>query len=210
MIDILIVAKVRLFREGLAVALGKAADLRVVAVAARSTQIREAFAEREHAVILLDLSGSDDAREARALLAVDPRARIVAIGVTDREADIVACAEAGVAGFVTQESSISELTRMIECVARDELPCSPRVAAVLNRRVATLATERRKTGLAESRLSRRELEVARLIDQGLSNREIARRLSIEIGTVKNHVHSVLDKLGVRSRADAAAWLRRQS
>jgi two-component system, NarL family, nitrate/nitrite response regulator NarL len=210
MIDVFIVATVRLFREGLALTLREAAGLRVVAVAARSAQLREAFAEHRCAVILLDLSGSDDLDEARALLDLNSRARIVAIGVTEHEPDIVARAEAGVSGYVTQESSISELTKMIECVARDELPCSPRAAAVLNRHVAALATERRTVELTQGRLSRRELEVARLIDQGLSNREIARRLSIEIGTVKNHVHSVLDKLGVRSRVEAAAWVHRQA
>jgi two-component system, NarL family, nitrate/nitrite response regulator NarL len=208
MIDVCIVAEVRLYREGLAQALKDADSLRVVTTAAPSPQLRNALAAQPHAVVLLDVAGTDGTRAALMLLAANPATRIVALGVTDREADIVACAEAGVAGYVTRDESIAELVATIQSVARDELNCSPQVAAALNRRVAALAAERRVTAL-QGRLSRREMEVVSLIDQGLSNREIAHRLCIELATAKNHVHNILEKLGVRRRTDAAAWARGQ-
>jgi two-component system, NarL family, nitrate/nitrite response regulator NarL len=208
MIDVIIVAEVRLYREGLAQALQHVDSLRVVATAARSAQLRAALAAQPHAVVLLDVAGIDGADAALALLALNPLTRIVALGIADREADIIACSEAGVAGYVTRDESIAQLVATIQSVARDELQCSPRIAAALNRRVAALASERRAIALP-NRLSRREMEVVSLIDQGLSNREIARRLCIELATAKNHVHNILEKLGVRRRAEAAAWVRGQ-
>jgi DNA-binding NarL/FixJ family response regulator len=207
-IDVMIVAEVRLYREGLAQALQHADSLRVIATAARPSQLRTTLATQPHAVVLLDVAGVDGHGAALALLKASPLPRIVALGIGDREADVIACSEAGVAGYVTRDESIAQLVATIHSVARDELQCSPRVAAALNRRVAALAAERRVTAL-EGRLSRREMEVISLIDQGLSNREIAHRLCIELATAKNHVHNILEKLGVRRRADAAAWARGQ-
>ena len=91
-------------------------------------------------------------------------------------------------------------------VLSHELPCSPGVAGALLRRVAALAAERRgECGL--ERLTAREVEVLRLIERGLANREIAAQLCIELRTVKNHVHRILEKLGVDRRGQAAALMR---
>jgi DNA-binding NarL/FixJ family response regulator len=80
------------------------------------------------------------------------------------------------------------------------------MAASLFQRIATLALERSPQSI-ESRLTARELEILDLIDQGLSNKEIARRLTIELSTVKNHVHNILEKLNVSRRSEAAARAR---
>jgi two-component system nitrate/nitrite response regulator NarL len=102
---------------------------------------------------------------------------------------------------------------VVEAVIRDETICTPRVAATLLRHVATLAADRgldASTGRPESSLTRRELEVVRLIDRGMSNKQIAVALQIEVATVKNHVHNLLEKLAVQRRGEAAACLRRRS
>jgi two-component system nitrate/nitrite response regulator NarL len=81
---------------------------------------------------------------------------------------------------------------------------------VLLRRVAVLARERRvppRSAAAPAQLTARELQVVDLVERGMSNKEIARELCIELPTVKNHVHRILDKLGVCRRADAAALVR---
>jgi DNA-binding NarL/FixJ family response regulator len=80
------------------------------------------------------------------------------------------------------------------------------MAAALFRRLATLAAGRAPAAGAQQ-LTTREREILRLIDGGLSNKEIAGRLSIEVATVKNHVHNILEKLHVRTRTEAAARLR---
>jgi DNA-binding NarL/FixJ family response regulator len=133
-------------------------------------------------------------------------ANVVALAVPDLEADVLTCAEAGVSAYVTREQPISALTETILGVARGEAICSARMAATLLRRIATLAVERRPEP-PDRRLTERELDVVGLIDQGLSNKLIAGRLCIEVSTVKNHVHSILEKLQVNRRGEAAARVR---
>ena len=100
---------------------------------------------------------------------------------------------------------MDDLTSTIISVTRGELLCSPRVAATLLRRVGALANGARAPHALRG-LTFREREVLDLIDGGLSNKEIAVRLHIEVATVKNHVHNLLEKLHVTSRAQAAAQL----
>src|SRR5439155_827652 len=105
-----------------------------------------------------------------------------------------------------REASIDDLVTVIESVARGEAICSPRVAAGLLRRVAALAAGH-GGDLPRAQLTNREREIVRLIDNGLSNKEIARALGIEVATVKNHVHNILEKLQVHRRGEAAARVR---
>jgi DNA-binding NarL/FixJ family response regulator len=134
------------------------------------------------------------------------RARVVVIGVREAESDVVACAEAGSAGYVLRSDSLDSLCDVVQAVARGESICSPKTTSMLLRRVATLAAERRSdSGLG--RLTAREAEILTLLEQGMANHEIAQRLSIEVRTVKNHVHAILSKLGVARRGQAAAWAR---
>jgi DNA-binding NarL/FixJ family response regulator len=84
------------------------------------------------------------------------------------------------------------------------MPCSPRAAAALLRHIAVLANERPDA----VELTTRELQIVRLIERGLSNKEIGRQLCIELATVKNHVHNILAKLEVGSRREAVAHVRR--
>jgi DNA-binding NarL/FixJ family response regulator len=100
------------------------------------------------------------------------------------------------------------LTAVLRAV-KGEAVCPPRIAAGLFRRVAALssASSDQASLQSEARLTAREAEVLALIDDGLSNKQISRRLYIEVPTVKNHVHSILDKLGARSRGEAAARVR---
>jgi DNA-binding NarL/FixJ family response regulator len=98
------------------------------------------------------------------------------------------------------------LIATLASVVRDEMACSPRIAAALLRRVASLAVER-SPWPSGARLTARELEVLGLIDEGLSNKQIAGRLCIELATVKNHVHNILEKLQVGRRSEAALQVR---
>jgi two-component system, NarL family, nitrate/nitrite response regulator NarL len=132
-----------------------------------------------------------------------PDLKIVAIEVSDSEQEVVACAEAGVSGFVSRDGSIPDLVTAIDCAMRNELVCSPRIAGMLFRRVATIGSER-SVGLDNSALTRREHEIVSLMTQGLANKEIARQLRIQNATVKNHIHSILAKLQVRRRGEVAA------
>jgi two-component system, NarL family, nitrate/nitrite response regulator NarL len=211
-----LISTVTLHREGLAEVLGRREGIEVVGTSAEldSAPLTVTAAPgAERTIIVLDVAGLD-AADVAARVARRSRARVLAINVPARERDVIACAEAGVACCLTVEASIDDLVAAVAAVARGEAPCSPWTGAVLLRRVASLARERRTpvTPAAPepvlAQLTVRELEIVELVDRGLSNKEIARELCIELPTVKNHVHRVLDKLGVRRRADAAAVLRR--
>jgi DNA-binding NarL/FixJ family response regulator len=205
-IRVLIVAEIRLYREGLADMLRPEPDIGVVATAAGADEGVRALRELQPDIVLLDLAAPDNVWLVRALVAAVPGTRVVALGVPENEEEELACAEAGVAGYVTREGSVEDVVAAVEAAARGEVLVSPRMAASLFQRVATLALERSPQSI-ESRLTRRELQILNLIDQGLSNKEIARKLTIELSTVKNHVHNILEKLNVSSRAEAAARAR---
>src|SRR5215216_6297669 len=120
-------------------------------------------------VVLLDMGLPDSLRCVRSVMAEEPAPRVVALGVPDREREVIECAEAGVAGYVTRDDGLNELLASIRGVVRDEVRCSAHTAAVLLRRVTQLAARRQAPG-ASAGLTRRELEVVALMDLGLSNK----------------------------------------
>jgi DNA-binding NarL/FixJ family response regulator len=154
-------------------------------------------------VVLLDVGAPGGLETLRVLRQALPDLKIVAIAVSDIEQEVVACAEAGVSGFVSRDGSIQDLVGAVHCAMRNELVCSPRVAGMLFRRVAAVGSER-SHGPDNGALTRREHEIVSLMTQGLSNKEIARQLRIQNATVKNHIHSILAKLHVRRRGEVTA------
>lgn len=211
MIRVIVVHAVRLYRDGLAQVLGQSQGIEVVATADGWARARKLVEGLQPDVALLDLDVAEGPATVKQLARSAPRCKLLALGVAETEADVIAWAEAGVAGYVTREETIGECVATVEAVARGELPCSPSIAAALFRRVGLLAAAPAPFPeddlLPELTLTRRQLEVVQLIDAGLSNKEIARQLRIELPTVKNHVHNILEKLHVNRRAEAAARLR---
>jgi two-component system nitrate/nitrite response regulator NarL len=202
MIRILIVAGIRLYREGLAQLLSHREELNVIGTRSEGRDALASLTEIATDVVLLDMATPDSRTTAREIRLMTPTIPLVAIGIEDSDVDVLNCAELGAAAYVTREGSLDELIAAVHGAAKGELICSPRRAGTLIRRLATLAGER-ELELPRAKLTRREREIAALIQQGLSNKEIAIRLSIEVATVKNHVHNVLEKLKIHRRAEAA-------
>jgi two-component system nitrate/nitrite response regulator NarL len=204
-IDIFVIAAVRLYREGLADALQRDGRVGIAGTAASwpdgLTQI--AALPQPPDVLLADPGAPAAATGFRALRQQHPSVRVVALAVREVDEDVVAWAEAGVAGVVTRDASLDQLLTTVEEIARGENT----VTAALLRRVAVLAAERRHAAPRVSVLTSREREIVDLLDRGLSNKEIAARLRIEMPTVKNHVHHILEKLQVQRRAEVAAAAR---
>ncbi len=125
---------------------------------------------------------------------------LIGFGVNESEDEVIAFAEAGLTAYVSRDGSIDHLVEVIQSAVRGELICSPRIAGALFRRIGLMATQRERTDLI---LTLREREVLRLIREDLGNKQIAERLQIAEATVKNHVHSLLEKLNVKRRAQAA-------
>lgn len=204
--SVAVIGRLRLYRDGLADLLSE----RLEGVACATATPADALAlVRENAfdIALIALDGGADTELVRRLRDAAPGTRIVVVGIDDDDPEVVPLAEAGVAGYVTVDASADDVVRAVESVARGETLCSPKLAAILLGRVAALAREHDRARTPAAFLTARELEILALIDRGLSNKEIAYGLSIEVATVKNHVHNILEKLNVSRRAEAAVLLR---
>jgi two-component system nitrate/nitrite response regulator NarL len=206
-IRLVIAAEIRLYREGIAQVLAKEPDVSVVGAAAEAGEALQTVLGCSPDVALLDLGAERGLAAVRALRREAPGVRLVTLGVDDGDDDVLAWAEAGVSGYVPRDASFEDLVETVRAVARGELRCSPRLAATLLRRVTALAGD---VPSSPARLTQREREISSLLDAGLSNKEIASRLYIELPTVKNHVHNILRKVGASRRGEAAALLRRDA
>ena len=204
MIRVLVAADIRLYREGLAEVLRQ--KFQVVGTTGNLRQTLKRVRDGGFDVILLDTMMSGSLSAIKLIVAIDPRIKVVALTVPNVEATVVACAEAGISGYVLRDASLTDLFDAIGAAMRGELTCSPRIAKCLLRRVNVLAADR-PSSLHSPRLTSRELEIVELIDGGLSNKDIAKELRIAVSTVKNHVHNILRKLHTHRRGAAAAQLR---
>jgi two-component system nitrate/nitrite response regulator NarL len=204
-VRVMIVGDVRLYREGIAASLEHRADIGVVCTG-RSMDVERRISECDPEVLVLDMASPGSLDLMRRIATSAPGVRVVAFAVEETEHDVLLCAEAGAAGYVASDGTLEDLVNTIRSVARGELLCSPRIAATLFRALRVQAPETGVDQLALT-LTAREREIAPLLEQGLSNKEIAAQLHIEVATVKNHVHNLLEKLQVGSRGEAAARLR---
>ena len=206
MVDVLIVSDIRLYREGLAELLVRDSRLRLAGTVDSIGAALEHLENGHACVALFDMGMPESLAAVRAITASGQSVKVVALGISETRGDVVSCAEAGVRGYVCRESSLEDLVAAVQCAVNGELHCPPRIAAALMDSVARLAA--RATGGDKVQLTGRELEIAELLDQGLGNCEIARRLHISVATVKVHVHHILEKLGTCRRGEATAKLRR--
>jgi len=212
-VRVLVVSDVRLVQEGLRTVLAQQHGLDVVS-AVDMLHAKDHSARLRPDVVLFDAARQDCLESVKELVAAAPRAKVVAFGVKEKDEEILALAAAGTAGYVRDSAESKDIARVLEGIMCDELPCSPRAAASLYRCVATLSPHNNDTAdvvnlhhTCPVPLSRRELQIAHLIDRGLTNKEIARQLGIEAATVKNHVHNICEKLSVHRRGEAIARIR---
>jgi len=135
--------------------------------------------------------------------------KVLAMGLSHKQQNFEVYIESGADGIIHNDDSIEDLVEHIRASTQEKALIPPSIAYKLMARVAEFSQllDEIEVGTGDlSDLTRREEEILGLIARGLSNQEIADQLYIELGTVKNHVHSILDKLNVNSRVDAAAYL----
>ena len=163
-------------------------------------------ADAQPDVVLVDLGQTDPATAAQVIKTVSHGVKLVAFGLDETNDHVFACAAAGFCGYVARESGADELHRALVDAVAGRMHCDPHIAAAMFARLAQSQREFNPQELLPS-LSSRESEILALVEQGRSNKEIARELAISIATVKNHMHSILQKLQVSRRGQAAARLR---
>jgi two-component system, NarL family, nitrate/nitrite response regulator NarL len=194
----------RVYRDGISRLIATDDSLELVGAASTADAPARLRGEARADVVLIDATRRANLLLAREIASAAEGARVVALVAPDQEDHVVAWARAGASGLLSWNAAPQQLADILRRAARGETPCSPDLAEAFLRR------ERDEPASAvggDGDLTERESEIAELVARGLSNKAIASRLSIELATVKNHVHSVLEKLKVHSRGEAAAKLR---
>ena len=212
-ISVFVVDDNRLLCEGLVSMLGEREDIAVVGAAPSGDEALEQIKRLRPNVALIDIGmpGKDGIEVTQALHQEAPEVKVIILGMVDLTDEIMACIEAGAAGYVLKETSFDHLVETIRSAHRGESLCSPQMAASLFSRIAELAGERILSVPSSSvKLTPRELEIVNAVADELSNKEIARQLSIETQTVKNHIHNILDKLQLHTRLEAVEYARERN
>jgi DNA-binding NarL/FixJ family response regulator len=209
MIRVLLVNEIPLMCNVIASVLEDEPDIEVVG---RATSVDEALDQAPECDIVLvstRLPNDGALTLIQTLVETEPSVKILALGLSETKEQVLSYVEAGADGYVLKDNSADELVTRIRAAHRGKAIVSPQIAGALMSRVSEWAQlfEDIEAGVAETAdLTPREREILELIGQGLTNQEIADRLVIQVGTVKNHVHNILQKLDVSSRQDAAAYL----
>ncbi|MBI1299018.1 response regulator [bacterium] len=211
MIHIIIVDQVRLILESISAALDGEPDISILGVTSGKEEALSLLATCERAcdVVLVsaDLPEDDALTLVRKCINLERPPRVLVMGVPEAEPVIMTFIEAGAAGYILKEDTVAHLLQNIRAAYNGEAIISPEIAMSLMERVNQLADRVVDFDAGYySSLTRREREILELLAQDLTNQEIADHLFIELGTVKNHVHHILDKLNVNSRQDASSYL----
>jgi two-component system NarL family response regulator len=199
-----------LFRRGLTMLLGVEDDIEVVGEAGDGVAATELAASAVPDVILMDvrMPKRSGIEACVAIKEVAPTARIIMLTVSDEEVDLYDAVKNGASGYLLKDSSIDEVAQAIRVVAEGQSLISPSMAIKLLDEFKQMSRTDRQQ-VPSPRLTDRELEVLKLVAQGLNNREIAKRLFISENTVKNHVRNILEKLQLHSRMEAVMYAVRE-
>jgi DNA-binding NarL/FixJ family response regulator len=199
-----------LFRKGLRALLEDQEDMEVVGEASDGAQALERVRTSKPDVVLMDIHMPvcNGVEATRMIKAERPETKVIALTVSDEDDDLFEAIKSGAAGYLLKDLRPEELFDLIRGVLRGETPISPAVAGKL------LSEFRRRprrdpTDTVGWDLTPRELEVLQLVTEGLSNAEISARLFIVEGTVKNHLHNILEKLHLENRLQAATYAIRE-
>lgn len=201
-IRVMVVDDQTMVRAGFRLLLADEPDIEVVAEASNGRDAVAQAARFRPDVILMDIRMPEmDGLEAtRRILASDTEARVLVLTTFDLDDYVFEALRAGASGFVLKDEPPEQLIAAVRTIAAGEALLSPTVTRRVIQRFAAVRRQAPPTAVAE--LTARELEVFRLISQGLSNAEIGKELFISDTTVKTHVTRLLQKLDLRDRAQA--------
>jgi two-component system nitrate/nitrite response regulator NarL len=201
-----VICRVRLYHDTLVRLLNRQAGISAVG----STEIGDGLISSLEATapdtVLLDLGSPEALPFAARLVRARPCTRILGFGIDDAPLRVIACAEAGLCGYVPSHASVAELANAARRIALGDTVCSAAMADKLFRHLRSVALGGAASSV-EATLTSRQRQILGLIEEGLSNKEIAQRLALGPSTVKNHVHGLLGRLQVGRRTEAVARIR---
>jgi len=205
MVRVLICDDQTVVREGLAAILSTDDEIEVVGLARNGEEALALAAEERPDVVLMDLNmpvmnGVQATQRLRRRL---PNLRVLILTTYADDAWVIDAIRAGAAGYLLKDTRRDDLVAAIKGTAEGKSFLDPAVAGKLMRQMAEEPTARSIATAQVEALTERELEVLRLLAQGYSNPEIAQRVHLAAGTVRNYVSTILQKLGVGDRTQAA-------
>jgi two-component system nitrate/nitrite response regulator NarL len=210
-IRLLLVNEIRLMGNVIVAALEDAPDIQVIGCVTTADEALHVIHETVVDVALVSTSLPDHGglRLTSAIIEISPATKVLALGLTEEKKRVLRYIEAGASGYILQEDSLEDLVQIVRAIQQGKVFVSPQIAAAMMARLTDLA--QMFTGIETNMtdttsLTSREVEVLELISRGCTNQQIAQQLVIEVGTVKNHVHNILEKLNVSSRGEAASYL----
>ncbi|MGL4397990.1 MAG: LuxR C-terminal-related transcriptional regulator [Hyphomicrobium sp.] len=208
MLEILVCVESRIYRDGLELLLSRRPNVGCIVVCDNVRAIGNVSHEGRFDVILVDVSLGTVGFEPRVQISETYRmangAPIIALGFDEADDEVLGLIEAGAAAFVSKGDSIDDLVEIIESVACGEPQLSPHMVRLMQERLTQLTCHRQDEARSLGKLSQRERHILDLVSQQLSNKQIARTLGLEVSTIKNHMHNIISKLGVKNRSEAAA------
>jgi DNA-binding NarL/FixJ family response regulator len=204
---ILFISHVHFLREAMVAILQGDDGLQAVGAFSHETANAAAI-EFSPGIVVIDASHPDGTALVAAVRVHVPKVSVVVLAMRERDEDFLAWADIGISGYLGPDTSTRDLISTVRRAGAGEVVCPPRLTALLLNRFADRSNDR-ATRAGIHALTPREREIVELLADGLPNKLIARRLRVALPTVKNHVHSILDKWDVRSRGEAAARYRRK-
>lgn len=211
MIRVLIVNEIQLMCNIIASVLGDEPDIEVAGCVTTVEAALEHARNEDVDVVLIStrLPNQGALHLTRSLTTSVPLVNVLVLGLTERINEVLQYVEAGAIGYVLKNDSVDDMLTAIRAADKGKAKVSPEIAAALMQRLTELSQQFASLSpnpIESANLTPRELEILELLGQNLSNQEIADRLFIEVGTVKNHVHNLLNKLEVSNREEAATYL----
>lgn len=208
-VRILIVSEVRFLRESLAELLGRDDSISISGLFGEPEEFLPGIHAGSTDIVLLDEAFTDGPAVIGRIRDIAPQILVVVIAVAETAENIITWAEAGVAGYVPRTAGLAEIVPLLVEIRFGKQPCLASVAAGLLRRLYNVGGAAGVICETESlpKLTAREAEIAPLIAEGMSNKDIARHLDIGVPTAKTHVHNLLRKLNLRRRGQTAMWMR---
>ncbi len=210
-IHLLLVNESGLIGNMISAALEDEPDLKVIASVTNAEEALKVVQEQiiDVALVSTRLPDQGALKLTSAITQLAPSTKVLALGLTEEKKHVLRYVEAGATGYILKDHSLEDLVEIVRAAQDGKVFVSPQIAAAMMERLSNLArmfSDVENNVTDTTSLTARELEVLELIGKGYTNQRIAEKLVIEIGTVKNHVHSILEKLNVRTRNEAAAYL----